>query len=420
MATEENCRGPASEFECILARQPICDRELRLVGYELLYRPHCQSTCCTEPDPEYATAQVMITAMTEVGMDLLSADVPCFINMTKDALNHAQSLSLSASSVVFEVLEDVVIDEYLVNSVKALAERGYTIALDDFVYSEAAIPLLECADIVKVDIRAFNTQALIHQVNLLRRFSVKLLAEKVETWQEYRMCKKLGFELFQGYFFASPEMLNGKKAPHNRISTLRLLIKLNDPQVSFVELETLVSQDPFIYYKLLRYINSAYTGMGKVFHDIKSILIFLGLEQLRTLVCIMALSRMTDKPPMLFLLMLQRAKFCELMAEQQRLTRAQRNAYFTTGLFSLLETCLDIPAQQLFHHIPLCGSVKTAILKKQGHGGKVLQCAIAIECQQQFDYACCNVTEQTVKACHYEAVNWAYKQMNSVLLSSET
>nr|WP_281247131.1 HDOD domain-containing protein [Pseudoalteromonas denitrificans] len=293
------------------------------------------------------------------------------------------------------------------DSVSDLVSQGYIIALDDFVYSDEAKPLLDLVHIVKLDIRALTDEQLQQHITLLRKYTIKLLAEKVETWAEFRYCKALGFDFFQGYFFASPELLNGKKAPHNRLSTLRLMVKVNEPLVNFSELETLFTQDPFIYYKLLRYINSAYTGIRKSFDDIRSILVFLGLDQLRTLVSIMALSTMTEKPPLLFVTMLQRAKLCELIAAKLKLSKKLQNEFFTVGLFSLLEAFLDIPAEKLLSQVPLSDAIKNAILKKEGLGGKILQCAINIERQQCFKCTSCIASEPVIKNCYYTAINWS-------------
>ena len=390
-----------------VARQPICDRQLTLAGYELLYRQDAQTTNARFVDPEQATAQVFVTAMTEIGLDQLTGNVCGFFNMTHAALDSIEHLELPPERVVFEVLEDVEVTAPLLASLAQLAARGYQIALDDFVLDRRRIALLKYAHIVKLDVCALSEQALFQHIKLIRRFPVKLLAEKVETWDEFNRCKQLGFELFQGYFYARPQMLRGQKAPDHGLSILKLLATLNDPRVEFDQLEQLIARDPMIYYRLLRFIHSAHFGLKRQFSNIRSILIFLGLDQIRTLVSMLALTKLPDTPPLLLSTILQRAKHCELLCQEFTAAKDMAGDYFTLGLFSMIDVCLNVDKQRLFEHLPLKREIVQAIVDGEGQGGQ------ALACSQRFEQGQCDLCEVCISSPeiiqqHYlQATAWA-------------
>ena len=393
------------DFEYCIARQPVCDRDLKLVAYELLYRSNNLAISAEFPDPDQATAQVLMTALTEAGMEFLTGDVLGYVNMTREALLNMENLDLPCDHIVLEILEDVVIDEHLLSIIRRLAGQGYLIALDDFVYKDSLKALVELAHIIKLDVRALDQQELIEQVQILKEYPVKLLAEKVETWEEFRFCKALGFDLFQGYFFSSPQLLSGKKAPHNRLSTLKLIARLNEEEVQFEELVQLIAQDPFLYYKLLRYINSAALGSQKKFSNINQVVIFLGIDRLRILASMLSLTKMSDKPALLFSAVLQRARFCELLAQEMNISNQEE--YFTAGLFSMLDACLDMPLDQLFQDLPLPPSMKDAILKREGCAGSILNCAIKMERWECDCCLSCISNKSTVHRCYRQAIKWS-------------
>ena len=396
-----------AEPQYYVARQPICDRQLTLAGYELLYRQDAQANGAQFADPEQATAQVFVTAMTDIGLDQLTGKVCGFFNMTHEALGNIEHLDLPPERVVFEVLEDVEVTASLLNSLAQLAARGYQIALDDFVLCKERLALLKYAHIVKLDVSALTERALFQHIKLIRRFPVKLLAEKVETWDEFNRCKQLGFELFQGYFYAKPQMLRGQKAPDHSLSIVKLLATLNDPRVEFDQLEQLIARDPMIYYRLLRFINSAHFGLKRQFSNIRSILIFLGLDQIRTLVSMLAMTKLPDTPPLLLSTVLQRAKHCELLCQEFAASDDLAGDYFTLGLFSMIDVCLNVDKQRLFKHLPLKQEIVQAILRGEGRGGR------ALACSQRFEQGLCDQCEVCISSPeaiqhHYlQATTWA-------------
>ena len=197
--------------EALVGRQPILDRDLNVFGYELLFRPDQLN-----PNPvngESATSRVVNNAFVDIGLDRIVGEHLAFINVTRDFLLEQFELPFPKDRVVLEVLEDVHIDDTLIEAVHSLSEAGFVIALDDFVYQAKWEPLLECARIVKLDVRVFSEAELEEQMRFLRPHAAQLLAEKVETSEEFDRLRRLGFDYFQGYFLCKPQLVSGKQRP---------------------------------------------------------------------------------------------------------------------------------------------------------------------------------------------------------------
>jgi EAL and modified HD-GYP domain-containing signal transduction protein len=218
--------------EVFVGRQPIYTRKLDVCAYELLFRSN-ETNRAQVVNGNQATSQVILNTFMEIGLDTIVGQKRAFINLTRDFLLQEYSAVFPAKRVVLEVLEDVPVDAALIAAVRRLSAQGYTIALDDFVYHERLRPLVEVADIIKVDVLALDRKTLSEHSTLLRQYNVQLLAEKVETQDAFKFCKALGFDYFQGYFFCKPEIIKGHRVPANRLATLQLLARLRDPDVEF-------------------------------------------------------------------------------------------------------------------------------------------------------------------------------------------
>jgi c-di-GMP phosphodiesterase len=229
-------------LKVLVGRQPIFDSRKRVFGYELLYRSS-EVNAANVLDGEEATRDVLLSAMVHLGLDQLVGGSYAFVNMTRKFLSNNSLLLDLPKRVVLEVLEDIVPDRLLIDRVKKLSQRGFKIALDDFGLDSLLTPLLPVADIVKVDLPEIPPTELAGHVAAIRRYPVKLLAEKVETAEEFERCKELGFDLFQGYFLARPEIVKGQKLTPSQITTIELLSKINDPNVELEDLDALIKTD---------------------------------------------------------------------------------------------------------------------------------------------------------------------------------
>jgi c-di-GMP phosphodiesterase len=195
--------------DVFVGRQPIFDRHLDVVAYELLFRSSHRNWA-NITDGEYATSQVIHHAIREIGLESLVGSKRAFVNLTRDFILQGYMAVLPTDRVVLEVLEDIVVDAELIEAVRALSHQGYTIALDDFVFHEQLRPLVEIADIIKVDVLALDRSALRQNVARLGQYDVELLAEKVETHDDLACCQDLGFDYFQGYFLCEPDIVTGQ------------------------------------------------------------------------------------------------------------------------------------------------------------------------------------------------------------------
>jgi EAL and modified HD-GYP domain-containing signal transduction protein len=279
-----------------LARQPIYDNGLRIAGYELLFRGG-DTTEARFTNGDQATSEVITSSVVDIGLSNLVGNHPAFINATAGFLSGQLPLPELKGQIVLEVLEDIEVDEALVARLRDLSARGYRVALDDFVLRPGYEPLLGVADYVKLDVCALDREQIIDHVARIRPHNVRLIAEKVETHEMMALCQELGFDMFQGFFFCRPRLISGKRPEANRLAVMQLITRLQDPEAGMDELERLVTCDPALSYRLLRYINSAYCGVRVEVTSIRQALILVGTSLVRSWATLLLLSRLSDGKP---------------------------------------------------------------------------------------------------------------------------
>ncbi|SEI60437.1 EAL and modified HD-GYP domain-containing signal transduction protein [Allopseudospirillum japonicum] len=360
-----------------VARQPICDRDLRLCAYEILYRNAPLDEYAQIDNPVQATARVCSAAFFQIGLDQLAGALPVFINMTPEWLLSPDLLPRPQHQVVIEILEDIKPTPVLLDSLKVIRKMGYKLALDDFEPTAENMAFVALVDYIKLDVRACSMEELGARVRKFQGLPLKLLAEKVETWQEFEACKALGFHLFQGYFFARPETMGSGQIQENRTALMRILAVLHQAEPDLAELESYILQDPSLYYLILRRINSAYYSLPREVTSIRQALIYLGTDALKLLVSTLVLSQHSRLSGVLLPLALSRAKMCELIAESLKVPDSE--SYFTVGLLSLLDALLERPLVDLLESLPLAKPIKQALLEHSGPRGEVLSWVIAYE-----------------------------------------
>jgi EAL and modified HD-GYP domain-containing signal transduction protein len=386
-----------------IGRQPIYDRDLKVVAYELLYRDS-EDNRANITDVDVASADMIFTALVEFGLDRLVGEHRAYMNLSPNLLVSGKPLALPPEKVALEVLETTKVDDQVVASVRELAEHGFTIALDDFYYSDDWKPLVDRAHVIKVDVLTLSDDQVREQVDALKDYQGKLLAEKVETQERFDLCKALGFDLFQGYFFCSPRVLRGNRLPTNRLPIIRLLAALNKPDATMEELEGLISQDVALSYRLLKYINSAFFGLS---HDIESIrhaLVLLGVRSVRRWATLISMAAASDKPHELMVTAMVRAKMCELLGSA--LGAAAPDTYFTVGLFSVLDALMDMPMEKTLEALPLSAEVEAALLERQGPMGEVLDCVVAYERADWGRLAALDLPPAAIRRAYLDAIAW--------------
>lgn len=392
--------------DAFIGRQPIFDRNIKVYAYELLYR-HGFVNYAQIDDDDAASGTVLVNLLLEIGLDNLVGKHKAFCNFTRGFLLQEKDLSFAADRLVVEVLETVEAEDEIVQVVRGYAERGHMIALDDFVYREELRPLVEIADLIKIDVMDLGMEGTAEQVKILRTIkpSLKFLAEKVETKEEFQQCLDLGFDYFQGYFFSKPVVVTGKKMPPARIAMLQLMSELQDADVSMERIEEIIQTDVNMSVKLLRQVNSSYYGLINEVTSIRHAIVRVGLQHIRTWASVLIMGSVSDKPDELMTMALVRGKMCELIAVQQ--SSRQESSYFTVGLFSLLESILDAPMEQILKELPLSDEINQALLNGEGRMGKVLHCVQDYEQANWDAVSASGIAKEDVVDDYWEAIAWA-------------
>ncbi|OEU49311.1 MAG: hypothetical protein BA862_12435 [Desulfobulbaceae bacterium S3730MH12] len=361
-----------------IARQPIFNTKKRLFAYELLYRGP-EGFPLANVSGERATTGLLTSTFLTKGVEIVSNSKPCFVNFTEDLLLKNIPASFPKGRLVIEVLEDVRPTKEIIAVCRKFSKAGYKIALDDFVYDEKLEPLIEIADIIKIDFRLTPVDMIRKTLRKLSKHKVKLLAEKVESHYEFDQAVKLGFTYFQGYFFSQPEKILIKELALAKITLYNLLAEVTRKKTSIERLHKIISLDVAISYKLLRFINSAYFYRLQEVKTVKHGIAYLGEVQLRRFLILVIVSELAiDKPSELVRLSLVRAKFCELLALQSRFKNVSMEM-FLLGLFSLIDSMLETKMEVIMEKLPIAKEIKQALSSQTGDYIYFLKAVVAYE-----------------------------------------
>lgn len=413
-ATENNSVSnslplPGQRF---VARHPIFDRSQKVYGYELLFRNGIENYF--NADPEFASRSTLDSYLL-FGINTLCDNRLAFVNCTREVLFKDLLTLLPPSQAVAEILETVEPEDRVVAACKRLKAAGYLIALDDFAPNDPRIPLVPLADIIKVDIRATRPE---ERAGMMRRFSsptCKMLAEKIETPQEFRQARDMGFAYFQGYFFCRPEIIVGREVPANRMHYVRLLEMVSRVEIDLRELENLLKQEASIPYRLLRYLNSPVFGFALEIKSIRHAMAVLGEREMRRWIRLVVTVGIADqKCSELVLIGLTRARFCELVS-----TRVQSNSdLFLMGLLSIMDAILEITMDVLLEQLPVDHETKAALLGQNSSLRPLYQLMLAQE-SGEWDQASTlaqqlKLSDEEVATAWFKAMQWAQSTTGSV------
>ena len=368
--------------DVFIARQPIFDRCSSVAGYELLFRSGPENRFPTM-DTDLAASQGLERALMSFGFDSITDSKPAFVNLSRRVLLSELYTLLPPERSVIELLETVEPDADVIAACGRLKDNGYRLALDDFVYRPGFDPLLDLADFVKIDFRNEASRAPA-TVDRLKGRPPRLLAEKVETLGERVLAERLGFELFQGYFFCKPEMFAGKAIGPSKANYLRLLREVGQGEVEFDRVESVIRQEVAFSIRLLRYLNSAGFGWRYEVETINHALRLLGVRQLRKWVAAVATVGLAEgKPTELLITGLLRARLAELLAEPAGLGRADLDLFFA-GLLSVMDAVMDQPLDQVVASMGASPELTAGLLRREPPFGPVLDLVVA---QEQGDWS---------------------------------
>ena len=399
-------------METYVARQPIFDLKEKVFAYELLFRQGTQNYY-EGMDGDQATTDVIVNSFLNIGIETLTRGKRAFINFTTNLIKEQTAYLLPSDLVVVEILENIEPDQDIVLACQKLKEAGYLLALDDFVFKEKFKPLIDLADIIKID---FTTTCEFERIDIVKRLSshnIMFLAEKVETREEFDQALKAGYSLFQGYFFSKPLVVAGRNIPPFKLNCLRLLQEINNVDSNFKKMEDIIKGDVSLSYNLLKFINSAVFGLKMKINSIKQALVLMGLSEVRKWASLVTLQSVgKDKPNELIINSLVRAAFGEALAYKTKLKQEASNIFFM-GMFSLMDAFLDRPLAEVLEELPLTQEIKQSLLGEDNRFSPIFNLVLAYEkadwahvtdCVQQLD-----LDESEISVLYLKALTMANK-----------
>ena len=398
------------------ARQPILDKEKKLVGYELLFRDGVDNVF-PDIDGDEATSRLIEGSQFNFGLEDLTDNKPAYINFTLDTLQKGYPLLLGKEQVVVEILETIQPGKRLLALVKDLKERGYTLALDDYIHQPVWRHFYPYIDLIKIDFLTTDKESIEAVIEAIKPHPhIKLLAEKVETYEKYQLALEMGFSYFQGFFFSKPEMVQSKTLPPSEMALAELLYETSSIDLNLRKITEVFERDVNLSYKLLRYSNSAAFKRRAEISTIKQALIVLGSEEIKRFLSLLFAAQVSaDKPAELIRLSLTRARFAELLAISHGKLRDTGMA-FLTGMMSLMDAILDEDMPSVMNKLPLTNEIKDALLKDEGLLATYLNLVKfyeqanwekAKEIQQQL-----GLKPEEVPDAYHDALSWSNDQMS--------
>nr|WP_319392625.1 HDOD domain-containing protein [uncultured Desulfobacter sp.] len=366
-------------MKVFLARQPIFTKHKKLFGYELLFRSGTQNAF---PDisGDVATTNLLSNLFFPFEVKQLLGNKKGLINFTRQLLLDKAPLFLPKEQFIIEVLEDVEPDDDIISSLALFKERGFDIALDDFIYHEKFEPIIQLSKIIKFDLIATPLPTLVDVIkDLKERYNIKILAEKVETYEEFKMAKEMGFNYFQGYFFAKPEVISTRGISSNHITKLKLVNEIGKKHINIVKIQNFIRNDVPLSFKLLKYVNSAYFNRRIPIDTIKDAIVFVGEEELRKFIKVVVVSDLGNaKPNELIRCSIIRARMCEKFSELFK-SKFSAEELFTLGLFSYMDALMDCEMQDILKHLSFSDKMNQALLRNDNEFSRMLHIIIGFE-----------------------------------------
>lgn len=367
---------PAAD-DVAIARQPIHDRWTRVIGYELLFRG---TGARARADEERATASVIVETFTGIGVGAVVGRKPAHVRVSRRFLLELHAFALPAERVVLEVDVPDPRDAAMRTVLERLAEQGYRISLACDANGMLPDPALtRLADSVKLDVGSLSPNELTAAADRFGAAAPQLIAARVDTPALLQRCRALGFHCFQGFFFCTPDVVHAHTPPTTKLTELRSLAGLYAQTITFEEFERIIARDVGLSYRLLCYLNSAFFNLPRHVASVREALMMLGMKAVRRWATLISLSGTEDKPNELTVTALLRGRLCELIGRRRPSPTAGADAFFTVGLFSVMDAMMDAPLEQVLDALPLNDEARIALLERQGPLGDALAAVVAYE-----------------------------------------
>lgn len=402
-------------MDTFVARQPILDKHNKVIGFELLFRDS-NTNIYNYHDADEATLEVLRNSYFNIGMDKIIGNKMGFVNFTANLLQSDIVNLISPERVVIEILEDIEPDDKIIDACIRLKQKGFLIALDDFVFHEKYKRLVELADIIKIDFRITTGIERRHIIDRIKSGNVKFLAEKVETREEFEEAVAYGYSLFQGYYFSKPVIMSAKKIPENKMVHMQLLTELSSKEFNFDRIENLIKRDISISYKLLKLVNSSSFGFRRNIESLRQALVIIGEKEIKKWIYFIVIKNVgSKKPDILIQSLLLRGKFCELIVLNSAAKNKSDNAYLM-GMLSMMDAILDKPLKEILNELMVSDEVKGALLdKRPGSLGRVLNIVKAYE-EGNWDEVLLNskefqLGEEVISKAYLQSCEWVNEVM---------
>ena len=399
------------------ARQPILDRNKELYAYELLFRDGLENAF-PDIDGNEATSRMVEGSQFTFGLEDFLGDKPGFINFTLDTLLKKYPSMLPKEQVVIEILETVQPGKRLLAECQHLKEKGYVLALDDYIHQPVWRHFYPFIDIIKIDFRDTSTDTINDIKSAIAEFpQIKLLAEKVETNEEFQLALDMGFTYFQGYFFSKPEMMQSKALSPAQMTLAELLYETSKSDMDLNNITQVFQRDVHLLYKLLRYSNSAIFKRRAEIETIKQALVVLGQAELKKFLSLLFTAQISsDKPAELMRMSMTRARFAEGLAQIHG--KVDTAKAFLTGLMSLMDAILDEPIESVMNKLPLAKEIKDALVGQSGVLADYIQLIQFYESAQWQEanqaISKLQLPSDQVPDAYHTAVQWANEQMRAL------
>jgi EAL and modified HD-GYP domain-containing signal transduction protein len=392
---------PPGRHDVFICRQPIYNRQLTVVAYAVLLQPEAVQGA----QSYVATSQMLEYAFIDIGLQAIVGQTRAYVQLTRGFLLLDYASIFPPQRVILEIPPDTLVDAELLAALRALSRQGYTTTLPDVLVHTHLQPLVNMAEVIILDLGAHEPAAVQEHVAQLRPYAVKLLARGVDTPEDFALCRTLGIEYVQGYFFCQPDVVQGQRVSTNRLPLMQLLAEITHPEAEFETIEAVIRCDVSLSYKLLRLINSSFFGLSRTITSIRQALLLLGMKQVTTWANLMLLAGVDDKPHELTVTAMIRARMCDLLAQAMR--QKNTDTFFLVGLLSILDAVMDRPMQDILPALPLADEINRALLHHEGRCGAALHAVLAYERGDCKPVKELGVDNSVITEAYLQAIAWA-------------
>jgi c-di-GMP-related signal transduction protein len=408
------------------ARQPIFNRERELYGYELLFRSDVTSLEYDGSDRSFTALEMLSNSLLSIGWESVAAGKKVFVPFDRSLLLGGMASILPPEDLVVELGESVGADAEVVAACESLSKLGYAIALEGLVPQGHSDALARFASIIKVDVRAAGKEGREEVLRTYQNSGKQLVAQKVETREEFQAALESGYDLFQGYFFARPTLVRGHRVPMAKVACIRLLSETQKEELDFAQLERVIREDVSFPHKLLGFANSALFHFRAEIRSIEHALVLLGEQNVRHWIALAALPLLAqDKPAELAIHSLVRARFCERLSEAAGLQEPKMA--FLIGLFSLLDALLDVPLAEALNTAHIGPSIQSVLLESAPEQDALSTLYQLVRCYEKADWQTVGdlarklgLQGRAVRDAYAESTLWAHQAIQATQRKRDT